>query len=222
MNIGVEKCKRLLSWQHVTASRTVFAAIYSFLLCATATTGSEEKPGKPYNWTIDLETEPVQGYLNFAGSRLNSPVRVRVYYYKGAEAESEDRIHFEDLYYQDSQIIGCRRAHPLGLKPGEPIAIRVKHKKTATAGETRAASDAIVRIVVDAYAGQNLTNAVFVPDDTFNDIIRGMSRLNFVPAKATQSEKQVHTMVLNIYTDSGNQQIMRYIAPAAGKPATSP
>jgi hypothetical protein len=191
-------------------------ALLSFITVAGVAL-AQETFGRTYDWTIDLETEPVKGRLEFPGTKFNDLTRIKVFYHKGNKIDSTKRTHYEDLWYQEDQIIGCRREHGFGLKPGEHLVIRVKHKEGATSAEAHAAADAIIRLVIDSYANGNMTSAVYVPGDSFNEIVQGLGRLNFFPAQPPKPDEQVYTiMVLNLYSDAGNQQIMHYAGETSG------
>ncbi len=200
--------------------RRLMAALLFFLAAFIIVTGAalaQQTFGKTYDWTIDLETEPLKGRLDFPGSKLNELTRIKVFYHKGDKVDATKRTHYEDLYYQGDKIVGCRRDHRFGLRSGEHLVIRVKHQDNPESGEAHAASDAIVRMVIDAYANGNMTSAVYVPGDTFNEIIQGMGRLNFFPAAAARPDEQVYTiMVLNLYSEGGKQQIMHYAGETSG------
>lgn len=190
------------------------------LFACTVMVGAATAQGfkKTYDWTIDLETEPVKGRLEFPGSKFTELVRIKVFYHKGAKVDATKRTHYEDLWYHESQLVGCRRDHSFGLKSGEHLVIRVKHKEGNSSEEARAASDGIIRLVIDAYANGNMTSAVVVPADSFGEVVQGLGRLKFFPAQPPKPDEPVYTiMVLNLYSDpEGNEQVMHYAGETSG------
>lgn len=198
--------------------RVISCCVFAFSLVAGAAIAQGQSFGKTYDWTIELETESLKDApLNYPGSKLNELTRVKVFYHKGGKVDVTKRTHYEDLFYQGEQIVGCRRDHKFGLKSGEHLVIRVKHKDAPGPGEATAAADAIVRMVIDAYANGNMTSAVYVPGESMSEIVSGMGRLNFVPAQAPRPDEQIYTiMVLNLYSESGKSQIMHYARETSG------
>lgn len=195
--------------------RFVVSLLTGLCLCVSVAAG-QQGFRKTYDWTIDLETEAVKDRLQIPSSKLDRLTRIKVFYHKGAKVDSTNRTHYEDLWYQDAQLIGCRRDHSFGLKPGEQLVIRVRHRENGSTSEAHAAANAIVRMVVDAYANGNMTSAVVVPVSTFNEIVQGMGRLNFYPASAPKPDEPVFTiMVLNLFSDpEGNEQVLHYAGPS--------
>ena len=201
-------------------SALVCLAFYCFVLAGLALSEralAQQGFQKTYDWTIDLETDAVKGRLEYPGSKLNNLNRVKVFYHKGAKVEASKRTHYEDLWYQEDQIVGCRRDHKFTVKAGEHVAIRVRHASGASSGQAQAAADAIIRLVLDSYANGSMTSAVFVPADSFNEIVQRLGRLNFYPAGAVKPDQQVYTiMVLNLYSEpEGSQQTLHYAGETA-------
>lgn len=199
-------------------NRVRHATVCLLLSCLVIAGAAAQGFKKTYDWTIDLETEPVKGRLEFPGSKFTDLTRIKVFYHKGSKVDATKRTHYEDLWYRESQLIGCRRDHGFGLKPGEHLVIRVKHKDNASTGEAHAASDAIIRTVIDAYANGNMTSAVVVPAESFSEIVQGLGRLKFFPAQPPKPDEPVYTiMVLNLYSDpEGNEQVMHYAGETSG------
>ncbi len=174
--------------------------------------GSAQTFERTYDWTVEIETEEVKNFLDYPGSNMKPMVRARVSYYEGADKGTQS-VRYEDLWYRRCDVVGCRRYHTLGLRKGEQIAIRVRHKSSQpSAAETCAVANAVVRLLLDSYLNHNMVSAVLIPADTFSSVAQELHHQNFFPAGPDTPDQPVYaSIILHLFSEPpGQEQVMHY------------
>lgn len=124
---------------------------------------------KPYDWTMDIKTQQLERQFDYPGSTLKPVVKTEMQYYPTAAEDTKTK--YEYIWYANGKPLGLERLHKLEITEGDGISIRVLHKTNSpTSGEFKAAANAVLRVLVDAYLNKNAVVTVRVPADSFNGI----------------------------------------------------
>lgn len=173
--------------------------------------GQAQSLGRTHDWIIEIETEELKHYLDFSGSPLQPIIKVAVTYHKPDERKA---TKYEDLYYKAGDPLGCRRHSTLNIGNDQQVALRVRHKSgTGSSAEGYAASNAILRVFLDAYLLGDMVAIIFVPASSFSNVVDGLSRQNFYPGDEPKPDEPVYSsIVLDLESEpSGSRQKMYYI-----------
>src|SRR5437762_117031 len=104
---------------------------------------------REYDCEIIITTEPMKEFLRYQGSSMHPMIRAAVSY---KDMDKNAVTQYEELWYRGCEAMGCKRLHRFQVQAGDGVAIRVKHKNnSADNSECCAASNAIVRLLLDAY-----------------------------------------------------------------------
>ncbi len=122
-----------------------------------------------YDWTVRLQTEELDRYFDYEKSALEPLDRVYADYYQADDDKSATA--YEKMWYHEGKPYGLERLQKLGVTKGETVRLLVTHKSgNATAGETKAAANAILRIWLDAQLNKNALVVVTVPASSLQPI----------------------------------------------------
>jgi hypothetical protein len=146
----------------------VLAASVSVLLSSSAAQSTSQE--KPYDWTMDIKTQQLERQFDYPGSTIKPIVKTELQYYP-SESEST-KTKYQHIWYANGKPLGMERLHKLEITEGDGVSIRVVHKTDSpTSGEYKAAANAILRVLVDAYLNKNAIVTVRVPVASFNSIV---------------------------------------------------
>lgn len=134
-----------------------------------------------FDWTIQVETEKLDNYLQFTGSSLNPVIMARVSYAQGS-LNDNNAIQYEQFFFRGDDVIGCRKQHTLDLgSGGQTVLFVLKHKAGAASDPSEGAAgiDAVVRLMLEARLKKLIPMSVIVPQDSFASAEDGLKRLKF-------------------------------------------
>jgi hypothetical protein len=120
-------------------------------------------------WTILISTEKLKSY-NDVQLTLKPVVKAKVAY----RSLKDDRsTAYEDLWYgteEQGLCLGAKRYHALAIPSRDYVTIRLQGGEDLSATQVNAATDAIVRIILDAQLNDDWIESVIVPDALFKTI----------------------------------------------------
>lgn len=157
---------------------------------------------------IEIKTSRVKQYFDYKNSILAPCVRASI----SCKSEGADKsVRYEDLWYRGWNCIGCHRFAPLKTAPGHEIALHVVHEDGASVAEQEAAANAIIRMLLDAYASESMVTVVFVPNESLTNIANAMHRASFDAGREAAPEEPVYArMQLELRTPGGERQTLYY------------
>jgi len=149
-------------------------ACMSLLLChGPARSTSQDMP---YDWTVEVNTQQLERQFDYPGSTIAPVVKTELQYY--SMAAPENKTKYEHIWYGNGKPLGLERLHRLDITQGDGISIRIVHKHNPPAyDEHKAAANAILRVLVDAYLNRSPVVSVRLPLASF-DTIAGQLRTN--------------------------------------------
>lgn len=162
-------CKRSLKMPII-----VLIAVSS-LLIGQGPARSTDHLDRPYDWTIEVQTQQLARRFDYPGSTLTSIVKAVIRYYP--TADEGNRTDYESIWYNDGKALGLERLHGMGITQGEGVSLRIVPKTGhSSQQECKAAADLILRLTLDAYVNRNAMVTVRLADESFDRIIEEMLR----------------------------------------------
>jgi hypothetical protein len=157
---------------------------------------------RPYEWTIEIDTQELPRQFQYQGSSLTQVVKAELKYYPMDDQNS--KTSYEDLWYSNARSLGLERHHKLEIKQGDAIAIRVLHKSSGSVpvDEQRAAGKAIVKAIVDANINRNMVATIKVPVGSFHTIANEIQNYNFTPTSSADPPDTEVNSDLNLFLES--------------------
>ncbi len=156
---------------------------------------------KPYEWTIEIKTKPVERQFQYTGSSIKDVVKAELSYY--SMDDQDHKTAYEDLWYASSKTLGLERHHKLELKQGDAVAISVKHEKPSpSTDEKRAAGKAVMKAVLDANINKNMVATIKVPYDSFSTISNEILEYHFSPAPSGGGVETEIDSDMNLFIES--------------------
>ncbi len=124
---------------------------------------------RPFDWTVRIETQELPTQFQYAGCRLFPVVKTHVTYFKTHdESHTMDENHpvkYEDMWFHGEKPLGLERLHKFEVERGDAVSIEVTHKEgTGTASEYQAASNAILRLILESNLNANSVATVKLPE----------------------------------------------------------
>lgn len=164
----------------------------------------------PADWVVEISTQELHHYLQYAGSIFKPLIIARVVYFNPQSLSSKYR--YEDIFYHNGEAIGCRRKGRLAFGNNFDVSIFVAEKSSFSASEKAAAANAIVRLLLDLLLKGNMVTAVVVPDSAFTEIVEGLKRQNFdVVGQAIPGKAAYGAIVIRLNSSpSGLKQTLCY------------
>jgi hypothetical protein len=159
------------------------------------------------DWQVTISMQSFKPYLDYPDSPLSKLNKASVTFAQPAKGQSRS---YEDLYYTNSQVIGCRRNGDLDVTHGAAGIIRV----TSTSGDqSYGAANAVGRVFLDLFMQKCPTKAIVVPRANFNSIISAMCSQGFriaPPLSARLSQGTPSVFMLTVVSDppGETQEIM--------------
>jgi hypothetical protein len=120
-------------------------------------------------WIISITTKKLNSY-NDPQLKLKPVVRARIGY---GSIKQEQATAYEDLWYgtdEPALCLGARRYNAFTVPARDYVAIRVLGEESPSVTQTNAATDAIVRSLLDAQLNDDWIEVVIVPDGLFKSI----------------------------------------------------
>lgn len=172
-----------------------FAALIQVLIGQATYAGDDD-------WIVNIQTEELRNQFQYRGSRLTTVAKVNVAY----SSRSGEQKMFERLWYADGKPIGLERLGPFALTKAEGAIIEVKHLKQPEVQQEKAAANAILRLMLNAYHNSNAIVYIKLPDDSFDAICNELEKLNCVEKNTPVDEASKAKLTLALETQSGSKE----------------
>jgi len=179
----------------------------------------EKKPLPPqmvdytvYDDVLELDCEEKPGYMKFAGAQLTPVVRVRVTCRKDTRSNQyAPEEKYEDLWFKNSETIGCNRFIENPVKERHRIAIFMKQDAgSLTDAEIAACASALIRLRLESCLNRNLLATVRVPHNIFERMKIELSKQNFVSYK--ENSLYIKTQIpIPLETEYGRREVMSFL-----------
>lgn len=155
---------------------------------------------RPYEWTVQIQTEKLPRQFQYNSSMIKEVVKARMHYY--SMDDQDHKTLYEDLWYASAKTLGLERHHKLEVKQGDALAIRVLHKNPAAPeDEQRAAGKAVMKAVLDANINRNMVATIKVPMASFNVIASEIQNYDFAVAPEGMGETPIASD-MNLFLES--------------------
>jgi hypothetical protein len=171
-----------------------------------------------YDWVITVNVKILKDYLNYPTSNLAPMTKLSVVYRQTArlnqnQNRNTDPVQFEDLWYHECSVVGCRRYNPLGLTPGEQGAIRIIPSDDASQSSC-AIANAVTRLLLDVGLLRCALTAVYVPIDAVDAVVADFAKFNFVSQTPSPEKSIRSSMLLFICSDPPRtKKYLYYMGP---------
>lgn len=192
---SVKKPKSLLK------TRTVAALLAIATLLIQSQAKAEEDPNK--DWVLKVQTEALKQQFDYKESKLKDVSKVTVEYFH--ENEPNDIKPYERVYYNHGKPIGMQRTGKFGISPAEIVAIRLTHKANGSNEEDKAAANIIWRLALNTTNNRSQLISTFLPDSSFDGIVKELEALGFGPARFAQEQANNAKCILALESESSSQ-----------------
>jgi hypothetical protein len=207
------------SKKHIAAARLCCFAVIASLLSASVFILKSTARTIPADWTVRVTTEKLDHCLDFPNSKLQPFIEAKINFEQamaqddalGEDDPDEDTkeipsTHYEDIFYGGGHLLGLKRLHQLAIRPGTAGKIEIdEFKSAARAEEASAASNAIVRLFLDALRRGAALKFVEVDENSFDLLVSQLNMYGFRPANV-QPEQPVRALfILNVRSSSSNK-----------------
>jgi len=153
-------------------------------------------------WQMTITPQKFQRYLDYPGSKLHPLTKVTVTY---MQPPNTPLTVYEDLYYTNSQAVGCKRQKdPITIKPGTAGIIKISGIEQ---NQSYAAANAVLRVFLDVSLRQCMTKYIQVPYDSFDNVVMSLCNLGMHRHRTTGPESGV---TLQIVADKGGQSVILF------------
>jgi hypothetical protein len=132
-----------------------------------------------FDWLIDCKIDSAI-YLDYPGSKLKPVIKMSVTYRVNPRFGDNygKAVKYEELWFSQGKVIGCRRQHNLDIPETYQGAIRFFPTASAPF-KASTISGAMAHLVLDTGLKNVVLNVVFLPIDVFYDVVNDMSSYNF-------------------------------------------
>ena len=162
-----------------------------------------------YQNVIELQCCELKNYINFASSKLDSVVKIRVECRKDTKnSRGAAPARYEDLWYQKGTLLGCKKYGNLPINEREEVAIFVKSNLgLMSEAEIAACAGALVLLRLDLTLNRNLIVTVRVPNQSLDGLITELRKQNFV--RYDEIYAQLDTLIpIQLETDIGRRETL--------------
>jgi hypothetical protein len=203
--------------QMLTPMRALLAVVFIFLLDSLLCTSAQNLWGsQKINGVIDIETEEVNDYMTFSGSKLTPIIRASISYWQEDPNDPQSpeaiKTKYEDLWYRAGDPLACTVYHALGLREGSITQINLHSKVKSKSNnapqhisdaEIKAGANALVRIYFDATFIHALPTTIIVPGETFVQLTDVLANENFFDRSLATNKNLDPSLMLPLVTDDG-------------------
>ncbi|MBX9953067.1 MAG: hypothetical protein K2Y39_28095 [Candidatus Obscuribacterales bacterium] len=162
-----------------------------------------------YENVVEIQCEELKDYINFAGTRLNSIVKVKVECRKDTKNNrNAPLLRYEDLWYQKAAPLGCKRYGNLPIEERSQAAIFVKSKLgNMSEAEIAACASTLVRLRLELTLNRNLVVTVRVPNQSLEGLVCELRKQNFV--RYSEIFEDLDTLIpIQLETDIGRKETL--------------
>jgi hypothetical protein len=139
---------------------------------------------REYDWAMFIDTHELKSYLDYPGTQLRPLTKARVnfrWFPRGVNFAKTSAKVYEEFWYHRGIPVGSRRHNQLNIpsnKIGAIVLGRFRDKDNSN-DQSAAASNALIRILIDLQLKETVAGVVMVPADIYDDIAGGLSRYRF-------------------------------------------
>jgi len=168
----------------------------------------------PYDDVVELQSEQLSNYLNFAGSQLKPIVKVAVSCYCDTKNNHcPQAVQYEDLWFRQGDPIGAKQYRPLPIPERDQIALLIKPRsKPLTEGEIASIAAALVRLRLAFSLNRNLIVTVRIPNQSMDGFIAALRKQNFVPYQEARQRLTV-LIPLSLESEMGRREVTCFVQP---------
>lgn len=182
----------------------LFQIAYAAQACAQSTL-------RACDYVIYIRAQALANYFNFSTSPFEAITKVTISYSLVDKGSAGPESLYETLWYNGSQPLGCRRYRDFDLPPLSIIYIYLNASSAVADG---AATNALVRILLDTKLNRNRIVAVEVPVDSFSAFVSQLQEENFYAPGKAPSATMPGYLSLTLIDSIGEKQSVVY----AGNP----
>jgi hypothetical protein len=169
---------------------------------------------EPYDDVMELQCEEVSNYLNFAGSKLHSIVKVGVSCYCATKSNHcPAALKYADLWFRQGDPIGSKQYCPLPIPERDQIAILLKPRlKPLTEVEVASCAGALVRLRLACSLNRNLIVVVRVPDRAMDSFVAALRKQNFLPYQ--EASQKINVLIpITLESELGRKEVTCFVQP---------
>ncbi|HIA51317.1 MAG TPA: hypothetical protein EYN91_04415 [Candidatus Melainabacteria bacterium] len=162
-----------------------------------------------YENVIELQCDELKNHINFAGTKLNSIVKVKVECRKDTRNNrNAPLLRYEDLWYQKAAPLGSKKYGCLPIEERSQVAIFVKSKLgQMSEAEVGACASTLVRLRLELTLNRNLIVTVRVPNQSLEGLVSELRKQNFV--RHSEIFEDVDTLIpIQLETDIGRKETL--------------
>lgn len=198
---------------------TTFAAVLvlAAVIGSNAARGAGIHLDKPYDWTVEVKTNPLPHHFEYHESHVHGIERLHVTYQHTVTDDypEPEKVKYEEIWYHKGKPLGLERKHKFEVSKGDGVSLLVTHKESsATNEECKAAANAIMRLILDANVNKNAVVNVRVQPDSFDRIRAALEELGCTSDIAGADEHTLATAInifLQTEPDADQTQILYYM-----------
>lgn len=136
-----------------------------------------------FDWTVTLRLKPLERYLKFPASRLDSILMMEAKYRINPRLapHREDKAYpLEIMWYQRGNVVGCRRLGNLDIKPTWQGAILVPPGEGKPIAEhMNAVAHEVVRLLLEVSSRQGIVVTVLAPPEMVVPLCDALGKYSF-------------------------------------------
>ncbi len=157
---------------------------------------------RQFDWAMYVDVRNLDHYLNYKGSRLRPLTRARVYYNKYTRPHVigttvGQSLVYQDLWYYQGKPVGLRRRAKLAIEP-ETVGTIVAGNFSGVPGQAEAATNAMVRLLVEMQLRNIVITNMVVPGDQFQNILDCLRYYRFHIANTPTDGKQLSILLRSL------------------------
>lgn len=126
------------------------------------------------DYFIQAETNLSSRTFEHESFTLRSIVKSSICYYPAASASLKKA--YEQLWYCDGKPLGMERTNGLDIPADKNVGIKIVQPNCASFDETKAASNVIMRLVLDVLKNRDKVSKVSVPSSSYNHVLMELQR----------------------------------------------
>lgn len=198
--------------QGVISISAAVLGVMATLLLGQMPASSTGHLDRPYDWTVEVQTQKLVRQFDYEGSTLQQVVKTQIRYYP--TTAEDNKTAYENMWFSNGKALGLERLHNFDITPGDGISIRILAKTGRFSPEERkAAANVMLRIILDAYVNRNAVVTVRLPNNAFSQIIEELHRNPHITRSPEGGEAPVDA-ALSIFVQSessGRREQLLYI-----------
>jgi len=169
---------------------------------------------EPYDDVLEIQSEELSNYLNFAASKMKPIVKVTVSCYCDTKNNhSPQSIPYEDLWFRGGDPIGSKQMRSLPVPEQDQVAVLIKPRlKALSEAEIAACASALVRLRLALSLNRNAVVVVRIPGQSMDGFVAELRKQNFLPYQEVRTNLNV-LIPLTLETELGKRQVTCFVPP---------